>query len=822
MRPFFTFCFFFFISVLCIAQDSIRVHTAGRLDSKIKIDATLDEQGWEGAAVSSDFIQFDPLPGKPASYNTEVRVVYDDEALYIGGLLRDPEPDKILKQLSPRDDRDNTSWFSVTIDPYQSTQLGFAFIVSAAGVQQDLLVTPTNDDTSWNAVWDSAVRITDEGWVVELKIPYAAIRFPDVPVQSWGIQFGREIRRFRERSFWSETLPTVNGFLTQFGTLEGIRDIKPPLRLQFTPFAIGYYDVASPQDGSSTTDLYYSAGMDVKYGINDAFTLDMTLIPDFGQVQSDNNVLNLSPFEVFFEEQRQFFTEGIELFEKADLFYSRRIGGTPVDRRRVQQQLVGDEEIMDNPTVTRLYNASKVSGRTAGGLGIGVLNAVSAPTRAVVQNSSGETREIQTAPLTNYNVLVFDQNLRANSSITLTNTNVWRIGSTYDANVTGLNWDLKDLKQRYSVEGNLAVSQRYDIETDLGYQYNLSLNKVSGNFTGELGYFTETDRYDHNDLGFLQANNERIAYAGISYNDYEPRNKAFQRWRYYLEGNYQMLYAPDVFTDMQIDMGTFYLFQSRDAFGVDISINPVTGYDYFEPRSVDFSARMANLASYSYSAFISSDYRKVLALDARYTRRDFMGSDRWQQTVRFAPRIRFSDKLFTTVSTEYTSRNLRPGYVSKALAGPALVDLAGGILMGERARDIIESVLNVEYIFNDKMSLTTRVRHYWDRVEYQNFGWLQDDGLLSDLDYTGIDESGSAVYDRNFNIFNIDMVYTWRFAPGSDIIIVWKNNISKGNDAFDRNYVDNLLAIGEGNQFDSFSVRVIYFLDYLNVKKLVR
>ncbi len=805
------------------AQDTLsqRIHTATRLDSKlaIKVDADLSDDAWQSAAIATDFVQFEPYPGEPASYNSEVKIIYDDEALYVGALLLDPEPDKILRQLSVRDDRDNTSWFGVTIDPYRQTQLGFAFIVSAAGVQQDILLTSQGEDANWNAVWDSAVKITDEGWVVEMKIPYSAIRFPDQPVQEWGIQFAREIRRYRESTFWNPVLPTVNGFLTQFGKLEGIKDITPPLRLQFTPFVIGYYDRANSPGIDPVGDAYYSGGMDVKYGINDAFTLDMTLIPDFGQARSDNNVLNLSPFEVFLEEQRQFFTEGVELFDKGGIFFSRRIGGAPINRRAAQSSLDTLETIIDNPTITRLYNASKVSGRTNGGLGIGVLNAVSAATNATIEQADGQLREVETSPLTNYNVIVLDQNLRANSSVTFSNTNVWRRGDTYDANVSSLGWDIKDKDQRYGVFGNYTLSQQYGDFDQRGARYSLGLSKISGNVTGEMGYYVETDTYDHNDLGFLRANNERQAYMQVNYNDFTPKWDKLQRWRYFLGSRYQSLYAPNKFTGMELQAGTFYLFQSRDAFGMDISVSPTRAYDYFEPRTADFSERVADRPFAAFTAFISSDYRKVFALDARYSRVNFHNSERYQETIRIAPRIRFSDRLFTTLSTTYTRRNRRPGYVNKVFAGPALQDLAGRVLVGERMRDQIESILNLEYIFTDVMSITGRIRHYWDRVQYQQFGWLNQDGFLDEIDYQGLDESDNPVYDRNINLFNVDVVYTWRFAPGSDIIAVWKNSISKVNDEYDRNYLDNIAALGEGNQFDSFSVRLIYFLDYLYLQR---
>lgn len=810
---------FISLPVIVSGNSPSKVHTAIRTDIKIRIDGELDESVWGSQVFANQFTQFEPNPGLKATFDTEVRVVYDDGAVYIAALMKDPEPDKILKQLSARDQRENSSWFSVAIDPYQNAQLGFAFNVTSAGVQQDMLLTPEGEDLAWNAVWESAVKITDEGWVAEIKIPYSAIRFPQAPVQTWGFQLGREIRRTRESSFWSPVSPTVNGFMTQFGVLEGINDIEPPVRLSVTPFVIGYADIASPVGKNSQRDAYYSAGMDLKYGINDAFTLDMTLIPDFGQTQSDNNVLNLSPFEVFFEENRQFFTEGLELFDKGGLFYSRRIGGHPINRNGLDLGLEPGETIEDDPSITRLYNATKVSGRMSNGLGIGLLNSVGAPTDVIIQKVDGSLRKVNSSPLTNYNVLVLDQSLRANSSVTFTNTNVWRAGQTYDANATGLTWDIKNINQTYAVSGLANLSQIYRDEVDLGYNYFLSLEKISGNFQGAVQYGVESDTYNPNDLGFLSAPNERFGEVQVSYNEYNPSNDKIQLYRFTSGVSYERLFNPNKFVETNIELDGFILFKSRDAFGAGIDISPTESFNYFEPRVLDFSEKLTIPINYEVNSFISSDYRKTLAIDARVSYQSFKDQDRSQLFFRLAPRIRFSDQLFMIFEGLYTVDHNEPGYVNKSFAGDLANTSSDFILFGNRDRDRIEGIVNLNFIFNDKMSLSTRVRHYWDRVVYQDFGWLKKDGYLDIIDYNGLNEADEAVYDRNLNLFNIDMVYTWRFAPGSDIIVVWKNQITKFDKEYDNNYFENLSSLNDANQFDSFSFKLIYFLDYLYFNK---
>jgi hypothetical protein len=303
--------------------------------------------------------------------------------------------------------------FGIAIDAYNSGQNAFYFIVSAAGVQIDKIMSPTGQDYNWDAVWNSAVQIDEDGWTVEIEIPYFALRFPQKPEQEWSINIMRRIERKRELSFWNYVNNAVNGFVTQFGVLTGIANIQPPLRLSFSPYMTAYFDHNGTEGATSIT-----GGMDLKYGINEAFTLDMTLIPDFGQVVSDNQVLNLSPFEIQFAENRPFFTEGTDIFNKGGLFYSRRVGQT-----FGRAQLNESETLISRPTEAPLLNATKISGRNDHGLGIGLFNAVTNATYATVLNEeTGEQESRQVDPLTNFNVAVYDQNLKNNSNFSFINT----------------------------------------------------------------------------------------------------------------------------------------------------------------------------------------------------------------------------------------------------------------------------------------------------------------------------------------------------------------------------------------------------------------
>ena len=604
---------------------SKKIIGAVRVQETPKIDGILDEEIWKNAPIASDFIQNSPNPGNQPSQKTEVRVLYDNTAMYIGATMYDVSKDSIMRQLSQRDEEENTDLFAVFIDTYKDGQSGYGFVVHPTGVQWDARYSQAQgQDVSWNAVWMSAVSMDENNWYVEMKIPYSAIRFPEKPLQEWGINFARKIRRIREFDFWNEVNPSVNGFVNQWGTLMGVSNIESPVRLMFTPYVAGYvehypYDVK----GKSNYSQSINGGMDVKYGINDAFTLDMTLIPDFGQVQSDNQVLNLSPFEVQFNENRPFFMEGTELFNKGSLFYSRRLGGTPINFNAPYNQLNDNEEVIDNPAESQLLNATKISGRTKGGLGIGVFNGITKSMYATIKDTVTEqTREVLTDPLTNYNVFVLDQNLKNNSYVSLINTNVTRSGSFYDANVTGGLFKFNSKKNVFSLAGRGIVSQKY-FSTDsvsLGHRTNFDFVKEGGNFKFGVGYNEIDDTYNPNDLGYLYNNNIRDGYAYIGYNIYKPFWKILQFWSSIKTYNAR-IYNPDKYADFNINFDVGATFKNWISAGTFYTAEPIETYDFYEPRV--WGRFQAWQTSNNFGGWISSDYRKKIALDLNTNYRKF-------------------------------------------------------------------------------------------------------------------------------------------------------------------------------------------------------
>lgn len=806
--------FFFFLIHNAFGFDTKKPKSlvANRIQEKPMIDGKIEENLWFNQAkfYSGQFTQIEPNNGELSEQQTEIRIVYNDQSIYIAARMFDTQADSILKQFGPRDSRgQNSDYFGISIDTYNKQQNAFNFVVSVAGVQSDSYITPNGDDRNWNVIWKSAVKIHDKGWDVEMEIPYSSIRFPNQDEQVWGINFMRELRRRREVSHWNPVDAAVNGFVNQFGTLVGIKGIKPPIRLFFIPYATAYVveDQVANESGTSLT-----GGMDIKYGINESFTLDMSLIPDFGQVRSDNIVLNLSPFEVFFTENRPFFTEGTELFDRNGLFYSRRVG-----QSFGIVELNENEEIVEGVTEAPLINASKISGRTNKGLGIGFFNAVTNQTEARIRNiESGEEREAVVDPITNFNVVVLEQNLKNNSNIAFINTNVTRFGS-YDANVTGLDFRLNDKSNTYRIEGFGAVNQLYDrgegLANDVGYKYTLNLAKVSGRLQYGMSRNVETENYNPNDMGFLRNANTIGHSAYFTYNQFQPKGKIL-RFSYTLRAWHNQLFKPQTFTNTGIEQRFWLRFRNFLTVGGNTTYNPTNSYDYFEPRVAVRYFRKASW--YRTSFWLSTDYRKVFALDINagfWERREFNQFDNW---FGFSPRVRISDKVSIWHNFDISWRRRELGYVNRTYDDS---DNLQDIIFGQRIVHNITNTFNASIAFNPLMDISLRVRHYWSNVLYTSYRKLSEDGEVLNTDYTGLNEDGSSRHNTNFNAFNVDMFYTWQFAPGSQMVVAWKNAIQTSNDITELNFNDNFRQVIQAPQNNSFSIRVLYFLDYLYLKK---
>jgi len=802
--------FLLFCNVFSYAQaplNSYRIE-AVKANSLIKVDGILDESIWENTRAVSNFIENEPRPNTPSSQGTEGRIIYDNDAIYVGARMFDSAPDSILKQLTNRDEIGNTDYIGIWLSCFQDGINAFQFIVTPSGIQNDTQISAIGEDKTWNAVWQCNTKIDALGWTAEFKIPYSALRFPEALEQVWDLNFIRYIRREREISYWRPVDPKVEGLINQSGKLVGISNIEPPVRLFLYPYASAYYEVQSQVGSSPISGTSYNGGLDLKYGINDAFTLDMTLVPDFGQVQFDNLILNLSPFEIQFVENRPFFMEGTELFNKGGFFYSRRVGSNQLDFSHISEYTDQGYELNNFDAETQLINATKLSGRNKNGLGLGLFNAISNPAFAELSNGHDNV-EVEISPLTNYNIIVADQNLKNNSYITFINTNVTRAGSYYDANLTGTEFRIRNKSNVFQVSGIGGYnfkSNYFEADKD-GYTSSLNIEKLGGKFTYGIGTLIMNDTYDPNDLGFLSNNNAVTTTLKTAFRQFQPFGR-FNRFTSNLNLYVNRLYNPSVNTGYKIEnknnlfSRTFQFYQ----FGFDYS--PEANRDYFEPRT---SGRFyLQPASWNVNAYFSSDYRKRAAIDFNLWGGQTTESGRDNFNWRLAPRFRVNDRLMLTYVWSRQNSYNEVGWVNFE---------NDEIILGRRNRYTHTHVLTTNYIFTNRMGLSFRLRHYWSKVNYNNFSFLQQDGTLQEAFYNNINENGSSVHNSSYNAFTIDMVYRWVFSPGSELSLVWKQSIIDFGQALPESYVANVEDLFSLPQNNSFSVKVLYFIDYLNFKR---
>ena len=784
----------------------LRAITSGN----ITVDGKFDEPIWDYAPIATDFVMFSPDNGKPISKEkkTEVQIVYNDDAIYIAAKMYDDEPNKILKEITQRDNFGTAENFGIFINGFNDCQQDFRFYVSAAGVQADCIFTNQNDeDFTWDAIWESKAKMTDYGWVVEMKIPYAALRFSNKKEQTWGINFYREIRRDRQAYTWNFIDATIDNESAQSGILEGVDDIETATRLFFIPYSSFYLN----SNDSQKTLGQFKGGLDIKYGISDAFTLDAILVPDFGQTKFDNVILNLGPFEQQFTENRPFFTEGIDLFQKGDLFYSRRIGETFLEDFEYERTLNDNERIVEYPKAVNLLNALKISGRTKSGLGIGVLNAITEKTAvSIIDNNSNLTRTALLEPLANYNVLVLDQRFNQNSSVSFVNTNVTRNGEFRDANVSAAVWDLNTKTNTYNMSGDFKYSFINQSSLDnnkTGVNTSLNLAETSGNFRYGIGGRYISKDFDSNDLGILFQTHFHSLNANASYRILNP-SKKFNTFSTKLNLYSEFENNTGRLQNGNVDLNIETTSRKNDYLAYGFSASPLKTNDFYEPRSFDDSKFLTNPESIRFWTYFSSNFNRRFAIDLNAQYRILNEKKRVNYRFLFNPRYRFNNHFTIVYEFDFLRQNNNVG------SAQDFDDLSVFT-----RRDVISygNALQGKYALNHNMTFNLSVRHYWAYAKSRQFLTLLDDGSVVE----------NVVYktniDSNFNTWNLDLSYTWWFAPGSQISVLYRNfnlsTYSEGielNRNFSRNFND---AINNVNLNHIFSISIRYFIDYNSLKK---
>ena len=768
---------------------------AKAITNNITIDGRINESAWENNSdIATNFVMFEPDNGRPISdeKRTEVKVLYNDDAIYISAIMYDNEPKKIQREITKRDVFGVSDHFSVNINGFNDGQQDYRFYVSAAGVQMDCIATEDGEDYSWDAIWDSEVSITDFGWVVEMKIPYAALRFSKAQSQIWGLNFMREIKRDVQKYTWNYVDNKIGAVITQAGILKGIENIKPPTRLFLIPYVSGYY-----QEDDFESDRTFKAGLDIKYGINDSFTLDAILVPDFGQTKFDNAILNLEPFEQRFDENRPFFTEGTNLFNIGNIFYSRRIGGAPSTVPAVGT----NEEISNYPSSVDLINAVKVSGRTEKGLGIGFLNAVTEKTYATIENTvTNQSRKEVIEPVTNYNVLVLDQRFRQNSSVSFVNTNVTRNGNFRDANVSALVFDLSTKANTYNLYGDFKYSTINDVQDYNGYKTSINFAKTSGKYRYTLTGRYTSENYDDNDLGINFFTNFYNFYSNVSYRILKPTS-VFNTFRFFNE--FSVLYDN---TTNKLQEGyykaTFKATSKRNHyFELALNFKPFESFDFYDPRVYGRFLQVPR----SVDGYLGVEFNRNNAFTFDFTPSfaKFDQEGRSNYGIAIGPKYRVNDRFSIMYILDYLHKTNDIGF-----AGFQNSD----VIIGRRDRAIFQNDLVGKYAINNKMTLNLTARYYWSYSDVKEYYTLENNGELTTNPSYNINRN------RNFNSWNFDLAYSWWFAPGSEMSVLYRNYSQEGTNVVERNLKTNLKNVFDANLTNIISVRFRYYLDYNMVK----
>lgn len=536
----------------------------------VTVDGRLDEPAWAGAQEAGNFVQFQPNPGAPASQRTVARVLYDDDAVYVGARLYDSAPDSVVARLARRDDAVFSDWFFVLLDSYHDRRTGFAFGVNPRGVKVDLQYSEdTREDPGWDAVWDAAITRDADGWTAEFRIPLSQLRF-SAGSATWGVNFRRRLARLDEISDWSPVPRSGAAFVSAAGELTGLTNLRPRRRLEIQPYALSGVQTA-PGDAANPfyrpADPTTAMGADVKYGLTSDLTLALTLNPDFGQVEADPSVVNLSGFETFLPERRPFFLEGAEILRPTfpqfpTVFHSRRIGRAP-------HGWVPDSALYaDVPTATRILGAAKLTGKTAGGWSVGGLDAVTGAARAPFVDALGNRGATTVEPLTNYGVWRIARDLRRGQTIlgavgTLTNRGLPASGeldflpsAAYVLGVDGLHrfaggrLEIAGSLLGSRVQGDTSAINRiqrspvhrldrpdashlsYDpTRTSLtGYSANLMIQNRTGRWRFYADTRARSGGFEVNDLGYLGRADQVTSTAHVWYHQYRP-GAVFRSWQ---------------------------------------------------------------------------------------------------------------------------------------------------------------------------------------------------------------------------------------------------------------------------------------------------
>ncbi|MDO6471434.1 DUF5916 domain-containing protein [Maribacter sp. 1_MG-2023] len=829
---------FILLTTIVVAQkDSVKVQREYNtvqlpIGEEITIDGKLSDKAWKNVIWDDDFTVFEPNNGKKASQRTKFKIAYDAKFIYVGIRCYDSIPNKIEKRLARRDNFSG-DWIEVNIDSYNDKRTAFSFNVSAAGVKGDEFISQNGDfwDASWNPIWYTASNIDEEGWTAEMKIPFSQLKFGAAEEQVWGLQIHRRYFRGEERSIWQPISLEAPGWVSEFGRLNGLKNIEPQKQLEIQPFLVNQFDKYPSEDGNpfrDGKDYILNAGLDAKIGLTNDLTLDLTVNPDFGQVDADPGAIALDGFQIFFEERRPFFIENKNIFdyEFADgndnVFYSRRIGRSPQGYADVT-----DNEFVDQPINSTILGAAKFSGKTKNGWSLGLLESVTGKMYADIEDVTGNKRSELVEPLTNYIVGRVQKDFNERNSylggiFTATNRNLpdhlefLRSG----AYTGGLDFKHNWKNRNYYVEGNIVGShvtgseeaitrtqnsithlfQRVDAghvsvdesRTSLtGTGGKLEVGKAGGgNWRYDGGVIWRSPELELNDIGFLRQADEIKQTASVSRLFIKPTNfyrkaniELSQYSTYDFEGNYNRIqYQFEGFINYKNNWWT----EVGAAHKPRIFSNTVLRGG---PRWRWSDENFAYL-------FFGSDSRKKLSFTLGYV--NSQAAEKNFSLARYVFRLYYQpfDAFNLSISSEFEENPNKTQYVTETNFNGDARYITGNI-----DQKTFSTSIRFNYSINPNLSIQYYGEPFISRGTYTDFNYVNNpiaeklnervtvfsdnqiskststDDYLIDENFDGTVDYQIENPDFSYVQFRSNLVLRWEYVPGSEIFLVWSQGV---------------------------------------------
>ena len=818
------------------------VHASRTGGGAIVLDGVLSEAGWSTATPVSEFTQREPNEGAPATERTDVRVLYDDDALYVGARLYDRRPDSVMAQLARRDRIVSADRFLVFLDSYYDRRTGFFFGINAGGTLYDgTLYNDDWDSDTWDGVWQGNAARDSLGWTAELRIPYSQLRFQRQKAHRWGINFKREIARRNERSYLVCTPSNGSGFVSRFADLVGIDEVSPPPRLEVLPYLTTRAEYLSHESADPFNDgsrMAAGGGADIKLGLGSNLTLDATVNPDFGQVEVDPAVVNLSDVETFFEERRPFFVEGANIFEygyggandfwgfnwaNPSFLYSRRIGRTP------QGELPDDMDYSSVPSGTNIIGAAKLSGKVRD-WSIGTLSAVTSREQASFALGDQRWRQ-EVEPLTYYGVYRAQKEMAGGrhglgliGTLTARSLDQPQLKDELSSSATSLGLDGWTTLDRQGVwvlsgwaglsrstgapermvalqEGSVHYFQRPDADylgvdsnaTALaGYAARVSLNKQKGNWMFNSAFGLVDPRFEVNDLGFQSRGDQINAHAMFGHKWTQP-SRLFRSWRLNLAGFRSYNYGGDV-TWTGLFLTGLYELRNFSTGRWFVAYNPSTLSD----RRTRGGPLMVNQPGVEWEFSLDSDPNKRWIYGGGFRGNQYQRGweDSWTAwgALEWKPGARVSLRLEPQVERSRTSAQ----YVDTFDDASATHTFGRRYVFADLDQTTVSASVRLNWIFTPRLSLEVYAQPLLSSGRYTGFKELarprsydftaypdpaataDPDRIVVDPDGGGGLAAGQEIDDPNFSLASLrgNAVLRWEYSAGSTLFLVWTQNRS--------------------------------------------